>query len=328
MNSSSKKLVQRIEDLQGLGPVSLERLYQKDITRLAQIATIDLTVFREITGLTEAACKKILNQANQSYVFKVDTARELVLKQEKMNYCQVGSLALNKLLGGGLEEGATTEFYGAFGSGKTQVVFSSIACFLINENYADKKVLLIDTENTFRSERLRQVLILKGKTIEESLLLLQRVVVFKPRTVPQQMIILSRLNMEEEINTSSTGILKAEEIKYLAIDSIMSLYRSSYMGRGTLQERQQKLNSHLADLGVIVEKHTMFCIITNQVCASPDPYSPVMVPVGGNIMAHASTHRIKLKRFNDGIRSARMIDSPGLAEEEVKFKVDQFGVRD
>jgi len=322
-----KNLVSKVEDLQGLGPVSLEKLYLNNIIALSQVAAMDPIVFSELTGLPLSSSKKIISQACSSFTFNIDTARELVVKGRKMKYCSTNSIALDTLLGGGLEEGSTTEFYGAFGSGKTQVVFSTIACFLTDSQFENKKVLIIDTENTFIGIRLEQVLEKKNLSKEIIEKLLERVYIFKPKTVEQQMIILSRLREEGEIN-STQGIVKISEIKYLAVDSLVSLFRASFLGRGTLQERQQKINLHLSDLGTIVKSEDMFCIITNQVVSSPDPYSPDIIPVGGNIVAHASTHRIRLKRFAGGYRSARIMDSPSMPEEEIKFRVDQTGLRD
>jgi len=329
MNSTNKKIkpASTLEQITGLGSVSLEKLYLSNITTLPQLATLDLSILSEITGLTGSACKKILAHANSSYTFKMNTATSLIEKTIDRKYCTTNSKVLDSLLSGGLEEGSTYEFYGAFGSGKTQIVFSTIACFLTNPLFIDNKVLILDTENTFVATRLEEVLLNKKISKEEITLLLNRVLIFRPKTVEEQIIILSRLKQEGEIN-STQGLIKMDEIKYIGVDSLVCLFRSTFLGRATLQERQQKINQHLSDLSSIVEDYNTFCIITNQVVSSPDPYTPDIIPVGGNIVAHASTHRIRLKRYAGGFRSARVMDSPSLPEVEVKFRVDQTGVRD
>ena len=329
VKTSKTKLppVSKIEDLVGLGAVSLANLAKEDITTLSQLTLKTAEELSEITGLSVGACKKILNHACSSYTFKVENANDLSIASKNNKFCSTHSKVLDGLLRGGLEEGSTYEFYGAFGSGKTQIVFSTIACFLVNEDFTNKKVLIIDTENTFVSSRLEEVLTNKNLPSEKISDLLSRVYVFAPKTVDEQMILFKRLREEGEINTT-TGIIELKDIKYIAVDSLVCLFRASFLGRGTLQERQQKINSYLADLVSIVQQCNAFCIFTNQVVSSPDPYAPDMIPVGGNIVAHASTHRIKLKRYAGGIRSAKVMDSPNLPEEEIKFRVDESGVLD
>ena len=327
--ASKKKTVpvSKLEDLAGLGPVSLANLLKADITNFSQLLAKTSEEISSITGLTPTATKKVLDHAAKSYTFKVYTALEHSQKSKNKNFTSTNSIVLDSLLRGGIEEGSTYEFYGAFGSGKTQIVFSTIACFLEDPKHSDKKVLIIDTENTFVSTRLEEILSKKKidkETIEK---LLARVFIFQPKTVEEQLILFKRLREDGGINTN-TDYIKLEEIKYIAVDSLVCLFRSSYLGRGTLQERQQTINSYLADLDHIVQDTSSFCIFTNQVISSPDPYSPDMIPVGGNIVAHASTHRIRLKRYAGGYRSARVMDSPNLPEEEVKFRVDEAGVID
>jgi meiotic recombination protein DMC1 len=55
----------------------------------------------------------------------------------------------------------------------------------------------------------------------------------------------------------------------LVVDSIISLFRTDYTGRGELCERQQKLNQFLAKLSRMADEHNIAVFITNQLMADP-----------------------------------------------------------
>lgn len=321
------KKVSKLEELEGLGSVSLERLYLQKITKISQVASMDPAILKEITGLSDSSCLKVLSHAKSSFIFDVKSGKDLLMERKQLTYCKTGSQNLDSLLAGGLEEGSIIEFYGAFGSGKSQIIFSTISRFLCQEQYKNKKLLVVDTEDTYRPERISQILNHKQIPLQEIEVMLQRILVYKPNNVEQQMLIISNLSEQEYLATPQ-GNIQLSEIKYLAVDSLVALFRSSFLGRGNLQERQQKLNHHISEISDIVKKNKMFSIVTNQVTSSPDLYSPEIIPVGGNIVGHSTTYRIRLKRYAGGIRSARMMDSPSHPEEEVKFKVDESGIHD
>ena len=108
----------------------------------------------------------------------------------------------------------------------------------------------------------------------------------------------------------------------------MDCFRSEYLGRGTLSNRQQKLNHFVHLLSRIAETYNCAAIATNQVMASPDVFfgDPTR-PIGGNVVAHTSTYRIYFKKSGKK-RIARMVDSPHHPEEEVIFALGEAGVVD
>lgn len=317
-----------LKDVKGLGAVTLERLQKAGIFEVTQLASMDLSILKEITGLAETACVRLINNARASYTFKIDSGFGLLEERKNVKYCSTGSVELDRLLAGGLEEGSLTEFYGAFGSGKSQIVFSTVATFLLLTEEKGKKVFIIDTENTFRPERINEILLHRGTTQEEASELLKRVLVFKPKSVEDQVWIITKLLEDSCLMTRELGKIELKDIRYLALDSLVSFFRAAFIGRGTLQERQQKLNHHLSEIHTLVNEHRLYGLVTNQVIANPDPYGVEMVPVGGNIVGHSTTYRIRLKRHAGGVRSAKMMDSPSHPEEEVRFKVDEAGVGD
>jgi DNA repair protein RadA len=106
-------------------------------------------------------------------------------------------------------------------------------------------------------------------------------------------------------------------------------FRSEYIGRETLSERQQALNNQLHKLLRLTEAFNLPVVITNQVQANPATFfGDPNKPTGGNIMAHASTHRVYLRKGSKGTRIATIIDSPSLPENKTRFKITEKGIED
>lgn len=113
--------------------------------------------------------------------------------------------------------------------------------------------------------------------------------------------------------------------------TITALFHAEYSGRGELSERQQKLSTHLSSLVRLAEEFNIAVLIVNQVSADPGAMSmfgPVMKPVGGHILAHASTTRIMLKKGKEDQRIARIYDSPSMPEADATFRITAGGVAD
>ena len=106
-------------------------------------------------------------------------------------------------------------------------------------------------------------------------------------------------------------------------------FKSEYIGRETLSERQQKLNSCLHKLLRLAEAYNLPVIVTNQVQANPAQFfGDPNRPAGGHVMAHACTHRVFIRKGARGTRIAKVIDSPYLPENSVRFKITEKGVED
>ncbi len=77
-------------------------------------------------------------------------------------------------------------------------------------------------------------------------------------------------------------------------------------------------------------RYGVACVITNQVVAKPDAMSfgPQMAPIGGNIIAHASTTRLHFRKGRADTRVCKVIDSPTLPEGEASFQIQGAGIGD
>jgi DNA repair protein RadA len=245
------------------------------------------------------------------------TGVEVFERCKRRRRITTGSQNLDSLLGGGVETQAITEFFGEFGSGKTQLCHQLAVNVQLPEESGGlkKSAIYIDTENTFRPERIRQMVTALGLDPKESL---WSITVARAYNSHHQMLLVEKA--EEIIPEKNVGLL--------VVDSLTSHFRSDYSGRDSLADRQQRLNRHLQTLLRIAEKHNIAVVATNQVYMRPDCFfRDPTAPVGGHIVGHASTFRVYLRKSKGCRRIARLIDSPCLPDGEVVFTVTSEGVR-
>ncbi len=182
-------------------------------------------------------------------------------------------------------------------------------------------VIWIDTENTFRPERIRQIAENRGLDPDE---VLKNIYVARAYNTNHQMLLVEKAEeiIKEKLNTD-------KPVKLMVVDSLTSHFRSEYVGRGALAERQQKLGKHLADLHRLANLYDIAIFVTNQVQARPDAFfgDPTR-PIGGHILAHSATLRVYLRKGKAGKRIARLIDSPHLPEGEATFRITDKGIED
>jgi DNA repair protein RadA len=212
-----------------------------------------------------------------------------------------------------------TEAYGAFGSGKTQLALTLAVNvqFPKDQGGAGGKAVYIDTEGTFRPDRIRQIAEGIGANPEK---VLKNILVARAFNSDHQILLLDKVN---EI------IKDGEPIKLLIVDSLTAHFRAEFAGRGQLADRQQKLNRYLHDLMRIAEQHNLAIFVTNQVMANPAMmFGDPTTAIGGNIVGHASTYRVYLRRGKQGSRVGKLIDSPNLPDNECQFWVTEKGVGD
>jgi DNA repair protein RadA len=244
------------------------------------------------------------------------TAEDMLETRKKLIRFTTGSQAFDLFLEGGIETQALTEIAGEFGSGKSQLCYT--LCVTANGGFPDNGIIFVDTENAFRAERVHQIAESRGLDPEE--------------------IMKSRIYYSAHLEAVVRGLAKSIEqykARLVIIDSIISLHRAEFPGRETLSERQQRLNTILHKLIRLAEVYNVAVVYTNQVQAQPDNFFggsggngfDSMRAAGGNIMAHASTYRIFLRKAGHN-RIATMLDSPCHAYSQVKFTIGEEGIQD
>jgi DNA repair protein RadA len=231
--------------------------------------------------------------------------------------CTTFSKNLDNLFAGGIETQALTEFYGEFGSGKTQICHTLCLSsqLSVEEHGLGGGVLYIDTESTFRPERVAQIARARGVDVDKAL---SNIHVAKVYNASHLELIVKALG----------NLIQQNSIKLVIVDSIISLHRAEFIGRGTLSERQQKLNAVMHRLKRIAEIYNIAIVITNQVQATPDTFfgDPTKA-AGGNIIGHASTYRVYLRKAGQE-RKAIMIDSPCHPYSDTNFVIIEGGIGD
>jgi len=308
-----------IEDLPGVGPATAEKLREAGFEDMLSLAVMSPGDLAEEAELGEAVAAKIIASAKKMANIGGFVSGDALLERRKeVKKLSSKVQSIDDLLGGGFETQALVEVYGEFGSGKTQIGHQlAVNCTLPeSEGGLDGDVFYIDTEDTFRPERINQMA--RGLGLEPEYVL-SRIHVARAYNSAHQML------LADEIKRMSKGL----NVKMIIVDSLTSHFRAEFVGRGMLARRQQKLNSHLKDLKQLADINNALVLVTNQVHAKPDAmWGDPTKPIGGHILAHASTFRLYLRKAKAGRRIARLVDSPNLPDGECVYQVTEDGLRD
>jgi DNA repair protein RadA len=308
-----------VEDLPGVGPATADKLKEAGYEDLMAIAVASPGDIAEKCDIGEGVAQKIINAARKlADVGGFETGLEVAERRKSVNKIGTGSKAFDELMGGGIETQSITEFYGEFGSCKTQ--FAMQIAVNVQRAEADGGLnghaLYIDTENTFRPERITQMAQALGMDPTETL---KRIHVARAFNSNHQMLLAER----------AQEICRDFPVKLIVVDSLTAHFRAEFVGRGTLADRQQKLNRHMHDQQRLGGINNAAVVVTNQVSAKPDAFfgDPTR-PIGGHIVGHTSTFRIYLRKSKGGKRICRLVDSPHLPEGEAVVNVTEDGIRD
>lgn len=308
-----------LEDLPSVGEKTAQKLRDAgfaDMMRLATATAKELAVKAEIG---EGVAEKVIEAARKAESIDFETAYDVMERRRDVGRITVGSEAFNELIGGGIETQSITEVFGEFGSGKSQISHELAVTVQLPRDRGglDGECVFIDTENTFRPERIEQIS--DGFELDHEEVL-QKIHIARAFNSAHQILMADKIN--ELIQNGSN-------IKLVIVDSLMAHFRAEYVGRESLATRQQKLNQHLHALQNIANTYNVAVFITNQVQARPDAFfgSPTKA-IGGHVLGHASTYRIWLKKGLAGKRIARLVDSPHLPEGECVFKITTDGIVD
>ncbi|KAI5170938.1 meiotic recombination protein DMC1 [Pancytospora epiphaga] len=328
MNAEMSHLVDgqkepRIDALQdhGIQLSDINKLKSAGICTLKGAAMMSRKSLNKIKGLSEVKIEKIKECLAQAVDCDFCTATTFAERRTQVKKLSTGSSDFDALLGGGIQTMAITEAFGEFRTGKTQLAHTLCVTTQLPEELggAQGKVAFIDTEGTFRPNRLREISARFGLDSE---------------TVLDNVVVARAFNTEHQIELlDKLAIRFAEEpnvYRLLIVDSVISLFRSDFSGRGELGERQQRLNQHLSKLLRLADEFNIAVFITNQMMADPGSGLTFMAdpkkPIGGHVLAHASTTRIYLKKGRGETRIAKIYDSPDVPESEATYAITEGGI--
>ena len=309
-----------IQDIEGIGPTIAKKLREAGIFSVMDLAVagvedlaVDINASKDSAASFIMAAQKLLRESDvlEKEFITADTALK---KRRSLLRCSTGSSILDDLFLGGIETQAVTELYGEFGSGKSQICHTMCitAGQPVESGGLNSGVIYIDTEGTFRPERLEQI---SSSRNIDPVHALQNVAVCKVYNSAHLELIVKNLGK----------YIDDYKAKLVVVDSIISLHRAEFSGRGTLADRQQRLNSIMHKLLRISEIYNIAIIVTNQVQSAPDTFfGDPTKPTGGNVIGHASTYRVYLRKSGEN-RIAKMIDSPYHPYSEVRFTINEKG---
>ncbi|XP_050305516.1 DNA repair protein RAD51 homolog 1 [Anthonomus grandis grandis] len=321
-----------MDDTKGFQPISklegnginagdIKKLEESGYHTVESIAYAPKKFLLAIKGVSEQKADKLLAEAQKMVNMGFTTATEVHQKRADLITITTGSKELDRLLGGGIETGSITEIFGEFRTGKTQICHTlAVTCQLpADVGGGEGKCLYIDTEGTFRPERLIAV---SERFKMDPKVVLDNVAYARAYNTDQQ----------TQLLIHASGMMTESRYSLIVVDSAMSLYRTDYSGRGELSARQMHLARFLRMLLRLADEFGVGVVITNQVVAQVDGAAMFNAdpkkPIGGNIMAHSSTTRLYLRKGRGETRMCKIYDSPCLPEAEAMFAINPDGVGD
>jgi DNA repair protein RadA len=315
-----KKEEKKLTDLPGIGPAVAAKLEAAGIYDLMGLAVMSPAELADLAGVGEAVARKAIQASRKMMDLGFQDGMEFLKKREEVRNITTSSINLNNLLGGkGIETKAITEAFGAYGSGKTQLGLQLAVNVQLplEQGGANGKAVFIDTEGTFRPERIKQIAEGIGANPEK---VLKNIFVARAFNADHQILLIDKIG---------EMVKNGEPIKLVIVDSLTAHFRAEFSGRGQLADRQQKLNRYLHNLMKMAEQYNLAVYVTNQVMANPAMmFGDPTTAVGGNIVGHASTYRIYLRRGKKDSRVAKLIDSPNLPDNETVFFLTTAGIKD
>lgn len=332
MHSAGEKKMTEIglEDLPGVGPATAEKLREAGFSSVEAIAVASPAELGATAEIGESTAAKIINAARQAAdIGGFETGDMVFERRQHIGKIKTGCTEFDEMMGGGIESQSITEIYGEFGSGKTQVAHQLAVNVQLSEEQGglNGSVIIIDTENTFRPDRIQQMV--EGKANELGIDLnpedfLKNIHVARAFNSNHQILLVdSAMDLANELKDSG------KPVRLLIVDSLTAHFRAEYIGRGTLADRQQKLNKHLHGLHRFGNLNNAAVLVTNQVMAKPDAFfgDPTR-PIGGHVLGHTATFRLYIRKSKGDKRVVKLIDSPNLPEGEAVLAVTRDGIVD
>ena len=319
VDNDASACVDAVKKLPGVGEATLKKLIKAGFSSLESIAYTPPSIIQSESGLGDKTIAKLIKASMEKLDIGFKSAEDVWERRKNIARITTGSQELDNLFGGGIETGCVVEFFGEFRTGKTQIAHQ--LCVNVQLSKEDGglngNALYIDTEGTFRPERIIQMA--EGLDLDHKKVL-KNIVFGRAYNSDHQILLIKE----------ASNLIKEKNIKLVIVDSLIGHFRSEYVGRGTLANRQQTINTHLHDLLRLTDIFPELCVIvTNQVQSKPDVfYGNPTVAAGGNIVAHGSTIRIYLRKGKGEQRVAKMIDAPHLPEGEAVFSITENGIID
>jgi len=331
-------------EVNGVGDSTEDKLKSAGFSTWDAISFTSMQKLQEKADVGESMAETLLSEARErSEMSSFQTAESMREDRADVSSITVGVDEVDELINGGIETNSIFELYGEFGSGKSQVTHQVCVNVQLPETHggAHGRAIFIDTEDSFRPDRIEQMVL--GLRDEKKNALMQvHDIDEESDTADEELVseVLSHIDVASAHNSDHQIMLleKAHEmaseyqdddfpVQILCVDSLMSYFRSEYVGRGSLAERQQKISKHMYDMKKFSKLYNSALVITNQVQSDPDAFfGDPTKPIGGNIVGHTSNYRVYLKNKKDNKRAFNLVDAPALPDGEVIFAITDKGL--
>lgn len=346
MYSIERTMNDDLTELPGVGPSTADDLADAGFTRYQDIAVAGVGQLTADTSIGDSKAQSIINAAREAAdIGGFTNGNEALEARKDIGKITTGHDEIDEIMKGGFEEQAITELFGQHKAGKSQFTHQMAVNVQLPPEYGgtEKRAVFIDTEDSYRPERIMEMV--HGLDDEVIQACMDRDGVDGHPDNPEAMqelceIFLSRIHNATARNTNMQLMMvkKAKElveefredefpVGLLIVDSIIGHFRAEYIGRGKLAPRQQKLTQHIDDITEFATMNNAAAIIANQVMSNPDQFfGDPTKPAGGNVIAHRSTFRIKLREGKGDKKVFMLEDAPNLADGQTTYKVTGDGI--
>lgn len=306
----------------GIKQNDLKKLHENGFHTVEAVAHAPKKEIANIKGISDQTAEKLQQAAWKMVPMGFSTGNVILAQRAEIVMLATGSKEVDEILDGGIETGSVTEVFGESKTGKTQLCHTlCVTCQLpVEMGGAEGKALYIDTEGSFRPQRISQIAEKYGLNVEE---VLENVAYARAHNTEHQMKLLQE----------AAAMMAESRFGVVIVDSATALYRTEYVGRGELAARQNSLGRFMRALHRMADEFGVAVVVTNQMVAinldaQPGPFNavPKVGPIGGHIMAHASTTRLFLRKGKGANRILKVVSSPSLAEKETTFMIATEGI--
>lgn len=288
-----------LNDLKGVGQVTVERLSEAGVNSLDDLAEVDSSALED-AGMSENKAEKLIRRANKETVV-VKTGGEVVEELESKDNVPCGMDILNDHLGGGWRDGHIVAVAGPSGSGKTQVSFNALVTAV---EETGRPAMYIETEpGRYSPKRLQQL-----ATEDDTQGMVHRV---EAHTLDQQEL------AYEKVRDSDV------DYSLIVVDSFTANFRLSdkFEGRSSLSQRSTAIGRHLTGLREMAGKHDCPTLITAQIYGNPSGYGSPNAIYGGSLFMHSVNYILMMAEDRGSIRKAKIMNHPEVAEEELYINI-------
>ena len=287
-----------LSNIGGVGAKTETKLREAGIESVEELAEAKP---EDIEDIGENKAQKIIRRAGQETITS-KTASDLLDEYEKQDYISTGVDAIDGILDGGWEPETVGMVYGQSGTGKTQLLFSTMA-----EASSEGTVVYLMTEVQSKSiaERLKEL----SNHVDD----LSNIHIYEAHDVDEQYESYEHIGRE------------FDEIDLLVIDSFTAQFRMNekFDGRENLGDRSAEMGRHLRKISKMGRVFQMPVVMTGQVYESPDMFGKDDELYGGQKMEHFVSYFVRMRYGDGNLRKASLENHAGIAEDEVQVRIEE-----